>query len=160
MFVGEAPGYDETVHKAPLVGAAGRFFEKNILIPAGLNRNDVYITNAVLCRPNEKNRTPFLGEIEECRFHLDEQIVLVSPKLIVTMGNAPLYSVCEEQGITKKRGVLRWSRTWSNGKKIPVLPLFHPAFCLRGSGLKETRQDVEYLSKLASEIAMGKELMW
>jgi len=159
MFVGESPGKTETERHAPLVGAAGQFFEANILVPAGLSRQSVYITNSVLCRPNEKNRTPFFGEIEECREHLDAQVLLVSPKLIVVLGNAPLFGVCDEQGITKKRGELRWSRTWSDGRKFPVLPMFHPAYCLRGSGLAEMRQDVQLLADLAADIAAGKEIM-
>lgn len=158
MFVGEAPGHDETVKRAPLVGRAGQFFENGILVPAGLDRRQVYITNAVLCRPNEKNRTPFLGEIEEC-LDLDAQILMVSPKLVVVLGNAPLYAVCDEQGITRRRGKLMWSRQWSDGRRIPVLPMFHPAYCLRGSGLEETRQDVALLGTLAKEIAAGKEIM-
>ena len=159
MFVGEAPGKTETELRRPLVGRAGQFFEDNILAKAGLDRQNVYITNAVLCRPNEKNRTPFLGEIEECREHLDAQVLLVSPKLIVALGNAPLYAVCDDQGITKKRGALQWSRAWSDGRRVPVLPMFHPAYCLRGSGLEETKQDAALLAKLFGEIAAGKEIM-
>jgi uracil-DNA glycosylase len=159
MFVAEAPGKTEVESRIPLTGAAGQFFERSILDPAGLDRSKVYITNAVLCRPNERNRTPFLGEIVECRVHLDAQIMLVSPKLVVTMGNAPLYAVCEEQGITKKRGHgLIMSIPWSDGRRVPVLPMLHPAYNLRGSGLDETRQDVELLGRLASDLASGKEI--
>ena len=138
MFVGEAPGREEVEQKVPLVGRAGKFFEDHILAPAGLARKVVYITNSVLCRPDENNRTPFPGEIEECRKHLDAQVLMVSPKLIVALGNSLLYSLCEEQRITRSRGKLRWSRPWSDGRRILVLPMFHPAYCLRGSGLEET----------------------
>jgi len=158
MFLGEAPGAEEVLQRIPLVGRAGKFFEANILLPAGLCRERVYITNSVLCRPN-KNRTPFLGEIEECRIHLDAQILLVSPKLIVTLGNAPLYAACEEDRITQKHGVLRWSREWSDGRKIPVFPMFHPAYCLRGSGLAEMKQDVEMLTDLVKKITAGEVLL-
>jgi len=153
MFLGEAPGADEVVRRIPLIGRAGQFFENNILGPAGLDRNHVYI----LCRP-KKNRTPFLGEIEECLEHLDTQILLVSPKLIVALGSTPLYASCDIQGITKARGKLVWSRQWSDGRKVPVFPMFHPAYCLRNSGLKETRQDVITLTDLAKDIAAGKEI--
>lgn len=159
MFIGESPGKTETELKAPLKGAAGKFFENNILFPIGLNRDEVYITNSVLCRPNEKNRTPFFGEIEECLEFLDAQIVLVSPKLIVTLGNVPLYAVCKEQGITSKRGQLRWSRTWSNETKIPVFPMLHPAYCLRGSGISEMKSDVQTLRQLNEDIVNGKEMV-
>lgn len=158
MFVGEAPGAREVELGMPLVGPAGRFFEASILVPSGLSRRGVYITNSVLCRP-KGNRTPFFGEIEECREHLDAQVLLVSPKLIVALGSAPLFAVCGEQGITKKRGELRWSRTWSDGRRVPVLPMFHPAYCLRGSGLAETRLDAQLLARLAADVAAGKGIM-
>jgi len=149
MFVGEAPGADEVRMKRPLVGRSGQFYESRILEPAGLRRSEVYTTNAVLCRPNEKNRTPFPTEMELCAPHLDAQILLVKPRLIVTLGNAPLFAVCGTTGITKKRGRLRWSKAWSDGEAIPVLPMFHPAYCLRGSGLKEMEEDVATLRKLS-----------
>lgn len=144
MFVGEAPGAEEVKQKRPLVGRSGQFYETRILAGAGLERRKVYTTNGVLCRPSA-NRTPFLGEIEICGRHLDAQVLLVRPDLIVTLGNAPLYAVCETQGITKKRGRMRWSKTWSDGSRVPVLPMFHPAYCLRGSGLKEMDQDIGML---------------
>jgi uracil-DNA glycosylase family 4 len=147
MFVGEAPGADEVIQKKPL--------EDRILAPAGLRRSQVYTTNAVLCRPNEKNRTPLPTEIDICRFHLDAQILLVNPSLIVTLGNAPLFAVCETTGITKKRGSPRWSREWSNGECVPVLPMFHPAYCLRGSGLEEMAKDVEQLRRFSSLLHGG-----
>lgn len=155
MFVAEAPGAEEVRLKRPLVGRSGQFYENRILKDAGLERSQVYTTNAVLCRPSEKNRTPFPGEMEICRDHLDAQILLVNPKLIVTLGNAPLYSVCETQGITKKRGALRWSREWSNGQRVAVLPMFHPAYCLRGSGLNEMAEDIGLLGRLARRLAGG-----
>lgn len=155
MFIGEAPGADEVLRRIPLVGRCGRFFDEHMLAPAGLSRQSVYVTNAVLCRPNEQNRTPHLGEMEICRVHLDAQIRLVRPRLLVTMGNAALWTVCGVQKITKSRGDLRWSRRWSNGKKIPVLPMFHPSYCLRGSGLAEMEKDVRLLGRLEEAFRRG-----
>lgn len=140
FFIGEAPGKQETIEKRPLVGRAGKFFETKILGAAGLKRSDVFITNSTLCRPSG-NRTPLPVEIETCRFHLDAQICLLQPKLLITMGNVPLLSCCEVTGITKERGKLKWSREWSNGLKVPVFPMFHPSYNIRGSGLKETHED-------------------
>ena len=71
FFIAEAPGADEVKLKKPLVGRAGKFFEAKILGAAGLKRSDVYITNSVLCRPSDRNRTPLPVEIEICRMHLD-----------------------------------------------------------------------------------------
>jgi uracil-DNA glycosylase len=74
---------------------------------------------------------------------LDAQVVLVDPKLIIILGNVPLYSVCDipPSGITRHHGVCRLSREWSDGKKRLVFPMFHPGYCLRGSGLKEVKED-------------------
>jgi len=154
MFVGEAPGAEEVKRKAPLVGRSGQFYETRILAGAGLERKDVWTTNGALCRP-ANNRTPFLGEMEACRRHLDAQVMMVRPFLIVTLGNAPLYAVCDTRRITRKRGSLRWSRTWSDGRKIPVFPMFHPAYCLRGSGLKEMEEDIARLKRLVVEMYSG-----
>lgn len=158
MFIGEAPGADEVIQRVPLVGRAGQFFNTRILEPAGLLRKDVYVTNAVLCRPNERNRTPHLGEAEICRPHLDAQITLIRPKLLVTLGNIALWTTCGEQKITVKRGTLRWSREWSDGRRIPVFPMFHPSYCLRGAGLKETEEDAATLRRLVGIIAEGRDI--
>lgn len=155
VFIAEAPGANEVVAKTPLIGRAGKFFDKKILEVAGIRREKIYITNTVLCRPNEKNRNPLPAEIEECRQHLDAQVCLVDPVLLVVFGNVPLGGVCETYGITKKRGKLIWSREWSNGKKYPTLPMFHPSYNIRGSGLKETQIDAEYLGRLANDIRNG-----
>lgn len=158
MFIGEAPGGEEVVRRTPLVGPTGQFFNTRILEPAGLSRNSVYVTNAVLCRPNDRNRTPHLGEVDICRRHLDAQIVLVRPDLLVTLGNIPLWATCGEQKITKNRGILRWSRKWSDGRRIPVFPMFHPSYCLRGMGLKETEEDAATLRRLVGTIAEGRDI--
>jgi len=158
FFIGEAAGSDEVKLKRPFVGRAGKFFDTRILGVAGIERSNVFVTNAVICRPNEKNRTPLPAEIEICRSHLDAQICLLNPKLLVTLGNVPLYSVCEIKGITKMRGKLTLSRKWSNGKKIPTLPIFHPSYCLRSSGLIEMRRDAILIGKLYKDLLDGKEL--
>ena len=158
FFIGEAPGSDEVKLKKPLVGRAGQFFDNRILSVASIERRNVFATNAVLCRPNEKNRTPLPAEVEICRHHLDAQICLLEPKLLVTLGNVPLLSVCEMKGITKKRGTLVWSREWSNGKRIPTFPIFHPSYCLRGSGLVEMRADALTIGQLYKKVQNGNDL--
>lgn len=158
VFVGEAPGKNEVLARKPLVGRAGTFYEEKILRVAGIERHKVFTTNAVLCRPNAQNRTPIDAEIDLCRSHLDAQICLIDPLLLVTLGNVPLFSVCERKGITKVRGELRWSRRWSNGKIYPVLPMLHPAYCLRGSGIADMQRDAEFLGKLAEAIRNKEEL--
>lgn len=158
FFIAEAPGADEVRIKKPLVGRAGKFFEAKILGAAGLKRTEVFITNSVLCRPSDRNRTPLPVEIEVCRTHLDAQICLLQPKLLVTMGNVALSSCCELTGIMKQRGRLRWSREWSNGERVPVFPIFHPSYCIRGSGLKEMAEDAKKIGELHLFLQEGGEL--
>jgi len=146
MFVGDAPEADEQRVRRPLMGRAGQFWENKVLAAAGLKRNDVYISNAVKCRT--KNRSPFPAEIEICRQHLDAEVCLLKPKILIPMGNVPLQACCDIDGITKHRGKLRMSRIWSNEKQILVFPITHPTFGLRGSGLKETKIDAENIGKI------------
>lgn len=151
MFVGEAPGADEVKIRRPLVGRCGKWFDANVLHWSGLKREEIYITNAVLCRPNN-NRTPLPGEIESCKTHLDAQICLVNPKLIITLGNVPLFALTGQTGITKKRGKLLNSYVFSDGYSRIVYPMFHPSYCLRGSGKKEMEQDSIRIPSLLEDI--------
>lgn len=150
VVVAEAPGYDETVKKRPLAGRSGVFYDEKILKVANLIRKNVYTTNSILCRPNEKNRNPLFSELDACFPLLDAQISLIKPNLIVTLGNIPLYSVCDiaPSGITKLHGIIRFSRKWSDNIIRTVFPMFHPAYCLRGSGLKEMEADARALGFL------------
>lgn len=124
MFIGEAPGEEEDRQGLPFVGRAGQLLTK-LIKKMGLERNQVYITNIVKCRP-ENNRDPEPEEIEKCSPYLLEQIELIKPKVIVTLGrfsggfltNMPL-------GITKYRG------NWFEFKGIPVMPTLHPSYLLR-----------------------------
>lgn len=158
VFIAECPGAEEVKGKRPLnpPGRSGVFYNEHILAPLGLAREDVYTTNTVLCRTNEKNRTPLEAEILLCRPHLDAQLVLLDPKLIVTMGNVPLYGLCEiNGGITKIRGQLRMSRKWSNGRAYPVFPIYHPSYVLRGSGRAELETDIANLRMLVEKVKSG-----
>jgi uracil-DNA glycosylase family 4 len=154
MLVGEAPGADEQKLKKPFVGRAGQFLMNNILATAELQRDDIYITNSIMCRP-ENNGKPLPAELKLCRPHLDAQIVLNDPKLIVAFGNYAIQQLCDRTGITKLRGKLLNSREWSNGKVYSVFPMFHPSYNLRGNGHEETKRDAETLRGYAKLIANG-----
>lgn len=161
MFIAECPGAEEVKQKKPLIppGRSGVFYNEHILAPIGLARDEVYTTNTVLCRTNEKNRTPLEAEILLCRPHLDAQICLLDPKLIVLLGNVPLYGICEiNGGITRLHGQLRKSRTWSNGKEYPTFPLYHPSYVLRGNGKGELDADVRNLGILIGKIRNGDDI--
>ncbi len=120
LIIGEAPGRNEDLTGQPFVGAAGRFLDE-LLAHAGLRREQVYIANVLKCRP-PKNRDPLPAEIATCTPYLLEQIRLVCPEIIVTLGNFATRFVLEtDEGITKLHGVTR------QVGRFEVLPVYHPA---------------------------------
>jgi uracil-DNA glycosylase len=125
MIVGEGPGQNEDETGLPFVGKAGQLLEK-ILASVGIDSDrDVYICNAVKCRPPE-NRVPTSQEIAACKPYLLEQIRIVDPKIILLTGATAVRSLLnEKQGITKIRGL--WME-WEGRLSMPIL---HPAYLLR-----------------------------
>lgn len=123
MFVGEAPGRNEDLKGEPFVGAAGKLLDE-LLAHAGLRREEVYIANVLKCRP-PGNRDPLPEEIETCVPYLREQIRLVDPEVLVTLGNfATKFVLKTSTGITRLRGTVHQA-----GRFI-VLPIYHPAAAL------------------------------
>ncbi|HET9672394.1 MAG TPA: uracil-DNA glycosylase [Actinomycetota bacterium] len=128
MFVGEAPGFHEDKQGEPFVGAAGQLLTTMLAEIVGVTRDDVYICNVLKCRP-PGNRDPHDDEIESCTPWLIEQVSLVQPRVIVTLGNfATKFVLNTRQGITRMRGA---AYPW-HGRT--VIPTFHPAAILRGGG--------------------------
>jgi uracil-DNA glycosylase len=129
LFIGEGPGFHEDKQGEPFVGAAGQLLTR-MLQEIGLTREQVYIANVVKCRP-PGNRDPQPDEIEACTPWLVEQISLIQPSVIVTLGNfATKFVLNTEVGITRLRGqVHEW-----HGRT--VIPTFHPAAILHGGGEK------------------------
>ncbi len=124
MFIGEGPGADEDRLGEPFVGRAGQLLTKMVRA-MGIDRPDVYIANVVKCRP-PKNRNPNTEEIAQCAPILQQQIELIDPSLIVTLGNVPTRALIPNApGITKARGQIFQYGKWK------VLPTFHPAYLLR-----------------------------
>jgi len=124
MLVGEAPGEDEDLSGRPFVGRAGQLLDK-VLEAVGLSRDEVYITNVVKHRP-PGNRTPTPAEVAASEGVLLEQIRLIQPQVIGTLGNVPTqYFLRTNEGITRLRG------RWHDWHGIRVMPLFHPAYLLR-----------------------------
>jgi DNA polymerase len=127
MFIGEGPGFHEDKQGEPFVGAAGQLLNK-MLGEIGLRREDVYIGNIVKCRP-PGNRDPLPDEIEACTPWLVEQISLIQPAIVVTLGNFATRFVLDRQvAISRVRG----QRFPWHGRT--VIPTFHPAAILHGGG--------------------------
>jgi DNA polymerase len=139
MFIGEGPGYMEDRQGEPFVGPAGQLLDK-ILASIGLSRQTVYIANIVKCHPMKdpatpeargNDRPPTPEESASCRHFLDEQIAMVNPKVIVTLGATAMRELIGEASITRVRG------QWREYKGVKLLPTFHPAALLRDESLKK-----------------------
>ena len=132
MFVGEAPGADEDAQGLAFVGRAGQLLTK-IIEAIGLSREEVFIANVLKCRPPE-NRNPEPDEVAACLPYLREQIRLIAPRIIVTLGTFATQAILEtETSIGKLRG-----RFHPLGP-VRVMPTYHPAFLLRSP---ERKKDV------------------
>jgi uracil-DNA glycosylase len=135
MFVGEGPGFHEDKQGEPFVGAAGKLLNE-LLQSAGLSRADVYIANVVKCRP-PNNRDPEPDEVETCKPFLLQQVEMIHPTLLCTLGRWAAETILERKvSITKIRGqVVRH-------KNLVVFPLLHPAAALhQGNLLPALRED-------------------
>lgn len=129
LFIGEGPGAEEDARGEPFVGQAGKLLDA-MLEAIGLKRGtDVYIANAVKCRP-PGNRTPEAAELAACFPFLKQQIALIQPKLIVLLGKTAVSSVLGEDG---SLGSLRGKNlNYRDGDcEIPVVVTYHPAYLLR-----------------------------
>ncbi len=146
MFVGEAPGAEEDRQGLPFVGRAGQLLNE-LLEGIGMTREDVFIANVLKSRP-PGNRDPQPLEIEACRPYLFDQVRLIEPRVICTLGNfATKLLSGNPAGITKVRGVPQVHEL--GGHTVFLLPLFHPAAALRTPAVKETlRSDFELLPDL------------
>jgi uracil-DNA glycosylase len=137
MIIGEAPGFHEDKQGEPFVGAAGQLLTRMLKEVLALGREDVYICNVLKCRP-PGNRDPQDDEIESCTPWLVEQVSLIQPRVIVTLGNfATKFVLQTAQGISRMRG---HSYPW-HGRT--VIPTFHPAAILRSGG-ESSRQFLEF----------------
>jgi DNA polymerase len=130
MFVGEGPGRDEDLQGEPFVGRAGKLLTR-IIEAMGFAREDVYIANAVKCRP-PKNRDPAADEIGACRHFLMRQVAIIKPEIVVLLGNSAVRAVLDrEQPMSRMRGrFLDW-----NG--VRVMCTYHPAYLLRNPSAKK-----------------------
>jgi uracil-DNA glycosylase len=132
MFIGEGPGYYEDKQGEPFVGAAGQLLNR-MLEEIGVRRGDVYIANVIKCRP-PGNRDPLPEEVDACTPWLREQIALIEPRVIVTLGNfATRFMLDKPVSISRVRG----QRFPQEGRTI--IPTFHPAAILRGGGEASTQ---------------------
>ncbi len=128
MFIGEGPGFHENQQGKPFVGQAGAFLDE-LLAAADLKRQEVFITNVVKCRP-PSNRDPMLEELTACAHYLDEQIALLDPKVIVTLGRFSMAKFIENGKISQIHG-----KSHKIGKRL-IVTMYHPAAALHQPALR------------------------
>lgn len=134
MFVGEAPGFNEDQKGEPFVGAAGKLLN-DLLASASLSRDQIYIANVIKCRP-PNNRDPEPDEVEKCKPFLMQQIQMIRPKLVCTLGNWATQTLLERKvGITKVKAQAFYM------KDFVIFPLLHPAAALHQGGLMDTLKE-------------------
>jgi DNA polymerase len=150
MVIGEGPGKDEDQQGLPFVGRSGQLLV-SLMAEAGWNRSDIYIANVVKCRPPQ-NRDPRPDEIDACKGYLADQIRLVDPVVVITLGNFSSKLLLKRStGITKLRGqVYPW---WGR----QVVPTFHPAAALRGGErvTNQIREDIALARRVVAEKYAG-----
>ncbi len=144
VIIGEAPGETEDIYGRPFIGAAGQLLTK-IFSECGIPREELYITNILKCRP-PNNRNPSPTEMDACRGHLEAQLLLLHPDIVVTVGKISTQWMFNntKQSITNMRG------RWFSLRGIKIFPLFHPSYLLRCRNVEHLRLtygDVHVLRK-------------
>ena len=133
LFVGEAPGFYEDQQARPFVGPAGRFLDE-LIASIGLRRDQGFITNVVKCRP-PNNRDPLPGEIDACRKHLQRQIELIGPRIIVSLGRYSLAWFFPREAISKVHGQAKVR------DGIYFIPMYHPAAALHAGNMRKVIEE-------------------
>ena len=141
VFVGEAPGEQEDRQGRPFVGRAGQLLTR-IIEAMGLKRQDVYICNILKCRP-PGNRNPKPAEIRACEPFLLQQLDVIRPKVICTLGTFAAKTLLDtDVPISLLRGKFHAYHG------IKLMPTYHPAYLLRNPGSKkQVWEDVQVIMK-------------
>jgi uracil-DNA glycosylase family 4 len=151
MLVGEAPGFHEDRSGVPFVGAAGQLLDR-LLGEVGMQRSEVFVANVLKCRP-PGNRDPEQSEIDNCRGYLEQQVQLVAPLVIGSLGNFATRLLSGRQvGITRVHGSPL--RIAVGTHRTVLYPLYHPAAALRTPAmLAALREDLARLPELFERAA-------
>ncbi len=152
-FLGEAPGFYEDREGKPFVGQAGKLLDKT-LQTIGLERKDVYISNVVRFRPPQ-NRDPEPEELAAFAPYVDEEIEIINPKLIITLGRFSMGKFLPNVKISQVHGQVKTVRF--KGKDYLVIPMYHPAAALRSTDvLKQFEEDFKKIPSLLEKISTPK----
>ncbi len=141
VFIGEAPGKNEDEQGLPFVGAAGKFLNE-MLAAAGMDRQDVYITNIVKYRP-PNNRDPSPDEKKAFWPYLLKQLQIIQPKVVITLGRHSMEYFLPGMYISQIHGQPK--RIQFGDEKLVIVPLYHPAAALYNGSMRQTLID-DFLS--------------
>lgn len=162
VFIGEAPGGDEEKQGRPFVGKAGKNLTA-FLDGIGMERKDIYITNAVKFRPTNENpkthrlsnRTPTTSEILLYRDWLKDELKTVQPELVITLGNTPLFSVTNDKSlkITQVHGMLLKQKIEDYDIEFTLMPFYHPAAVIYRRELTQVYlEDMQKFKQVCTDI--------
>jgi len=147
LFIGEGPGENEDLQGRPFVGRAGELLEK-MIVAMGLSRQSVFICNIVKCRP-PGNRAPMADETGACTPYLLQQIEVVRPTVIVTLGlPATQFMLQTKNSMGKMRG------QWHTWRGIKLMPTYHPAYVLRDYTPKTRAAVWDDLKQVMAELGL------
>ena len=150
VFIGEAPGKAEDEQGLPFVGASGRFLNE-MLEAAGLVRADVYITNIVKYRP-PNNRDPLPEEKAAFWPYLMQQLEVIQPKVIITLGRHSMECFIPDAKISQQHGAPR--KVKYHESEFLVIPLYHPAAALYNGSMRQTLIDDFLTAKTYADQAL------
>ena len=144
LIVGEGPGHDEDIRGEPFVGRSGQLLDR-MLAAIGIEREQIYITNIVKCRP-PNNRDPKAEETLQCRRFLEAQIEQIAPRVILSVGRVSAHNLLDSN---QPVGKLIKQMHRLPGTDIPVKVTYHPAYLLRNPSAKAIAwQDLKKLYQL------------
>jgi DNA polymerase len=147
LLVGEAPGAQEDLVGRPFVGKAGQLLDR-LLGDAGLDRSRVAVVNVLKCRP-PANRTPSAAEVARCRPWLEQQLEVLNPPLVVTLGSTAMRWACgPRQRLGDLRGLVH---EWRDRRLVVT---YHPSAALRfgpnGAPMAALRADLRLAAATAA----------
>jgi DNA polymerase len=154
FLIGEAPGYYEDIKGIPFVGKAGKILDQ-LLFSISLNRNNIYITNILKCRP-PNNRNPTKKEIEICTNYLNKEIKIIKPSIISPLGNyASKFIFKKYDLIFEKISIIHGKifQVKNNNEKLYIIPQYHPAVSVYNSNMIKTLiNDFKIIQKILNKI--------
>lgn len=153
FFIGEGPGAEEDAQGRPFVGRAGQLLDK-IIAAMGLKREDVFIGNILKCRPPE-NRDPRPDEIISCLPHLQIQIEVINPEIIVALGaHAAKTLLNTNKSIGQLRGQFHEYYAGIGRPPVKLMATYHPAYLLRNYSQDNRKRVWEDMKKVLAELGL------